>query len=138
MDAIYNSIDSLLIEQNKNGMLPYLGWDYQARQHSYISFTYHLHNLISLAHYIRFSGNDAYLTATWPRWVAAMNWSLASIDSSGLMNVTSNRDWLRSGMGGHVSHTLRSRIELTVVEYRSQFNSLLYAEPRYTIRNRAQ
>jgi hypothetical protein len=31
----------------------------------------------------------------------AINFSLSSIDSSGLMNVTSPSDWLRFGMGGH-------------------------------------
>jgi hypothetical protein len=31
----------------------------------------------------------------------AISFSLSSIDSSGLMNVTSPSDWLRFGMGGH-------------------------------------
>ncbi|KAL2837609.1 alpha-L-rhamnosidase A precursor [Aspergillus pseudodeflectus] len=101
MVPLRDSIESLFVGQHGNGMLPYLGWDFQGRKHGYVSFTYHLHNLITLAHYARFSGDTEYLAAKWPAFKKAIEWSLSHVDASGLMNVTSNRDWLRVGMGGH-------------------------------------
>nr|XP_036575468.1 uncharacterized protein CTRU02_14596 [Colletotrichum truncatum]KAF6782040.1 hypothetical protein CTRU02_14596 [Colletotrichum truncatum] len=101
MEPLRVSLESLFFGQAANGMLPYLGWDFQGRKHGYVSFTYHLHNLNSLAHYVRYSGDNEYLAAKWPAFVKAINWSLSHIDSTGLMLVTSNRDWLRAGMGGH-------------------------------------
>lgn len=108
MVPLRDSIESLFYGQNENGMLPYLGWDFQGRKHGYVSFTYHLHNLGTLAHYVRYSGDRKYLAEKWPAFKKGIAWSLSHIDSSGLMNVTSNRDWLRVGMGGHVSSHKRS------------------------------
>lgn len=105
MEPLRNSIEALFFGQAEDGMLPYLGWDFQGRNHSYMSFTYHLHNLISLAHYVRYTGDYEYLAKKWPDFVRAIEWSLSHIDDTGLMNVTSDRDWLRVGMGGHVSYS---------------------------------
>ena len=103
MTPLRQSLESLFYQQKDDGMLPYLGWDFQGRKHGYVSFTYHLHNLISLSHYVRYSGDEEYLSDKWPNFVRAVEWSLSHVDDSGLMNVTSDRDWLREGMGGHVS-----------------------------------
>lgn len=66
-----------------------------------MSFTYHLYSLIGISYYYRFTGNLQYVEDNWDHFTRGVEWSLSSIDSSGLMNVTSAADWLRVGMGGH-------------------------------------
>jgi hypothetical protein len=99
MDTIKNSIDSLLILQDADGMLPYAGVPFD----EFISgsFTYHLYNLIAVSDYYLYTNNISYLQSVWPRFTRGLAWSLSYIDSTGLMNVTSSADWLRVGMGGH-------------------------------------
>jgi hypothetical protein len=97
LDSIRNGIDALFTLQLPNGQLPWAGppSDFP------FSFTYHLYTLLDLYYYVTYSGDTAYLTQYWDRYKAAMAWSVGTIDSSGMANVTSPYDWLRSGMGGH-------------------------------------
>lgn len=60
-----------------------------------------LHTLVDVYDYYMFTGDEAYLSSLWDQFKLAMNYTLSTIDSSGLANVTSSNDWLRSGMGGH-------------------------------------
>ena len=99
MSSIRNSLDSLLALQTPEGMLPYAG----VPLGSTASWTYHLHNLIGVDYYYTYTGDKNYLLSVFDKFKAGIAWSLSSIDESGLMNVTSSADWLRSGMGGHVS-----------------------------------
>ncbi|KAK7734942.1 hypothetical protein SLS53_007719 [Cytospora paraplurivora] len=98
--AIRNSLESLLILQTEDGILPYVGvpFVYIINQ---VSFTYHLHNLVGVYTYYLYSGDEAWLQKYWDQFKRGLAWSLSNIDSSGLMNVTSSADWLRAGMGGH-------------------------------------
>lgn len=100
MDAIKNSIESLLLLQTAEGLLPYVGipFIYLINQ---TSFTYHLHNLIGMYTYYIYTGDEAWIAQYWDQFKLGLSWSLSNIDESGLMNVTSSADWLRSGMGGH-------------------------------------
>ena len=100
--TVKNSIESLLRLQKSDGLLPYAGAPFSIVVTA-ISFTYHLHNLISVAYYYQYSGDLSWLSSHWDQFKLGIEWSLSSIDSSGLMNVTSSADWLRDGMGGHVS-----------------------------------
>jgi hypothetical protein len=99
MEPIRNAISALLDLQHSDGMLPYAGFPFNTFND--VSFTYHLHCLISIAYYFHFSNDLAYAKGTWDHFTRAINWSLGSVDSSGLMFVTSDKDWLRGGMGGH-------------------------------------
>ncbi|KAJ4362511.1 hypothetical protein N0V83_010605 [Neocucurbitaria cava] len=75
--SVENSLTSLFDIQNPStGQLPYAGRPFP-------------------------SGNISYLRTLWPKYKLALHFSLSYIDSTGLMNVTSPADWLRSGMGGH-------------------------------------
>lgn len=65
------------------------------------SFTYHLYTLLDLYYYYIFTGDTEYLRKYWDQYKLALDWSLGTIDSTLLANVTSTNDWLRSGMGGH-------------------------------------
>lgn len=96
--SVANSLDSLFNLQNTTtGQLPYAGVGFRPS----FSATYHLYTLIGVADHYLYSGNLTYLQNKWPAWKRAMNYSLLTIDSTGLMNVTSSLDWLRSGMGAH-------------------------------------
>lgn len=105
MYTVKNSLESLLVTQDADGMLPYAGRPFPA----ITSFTYHLHNLIAMADYYLYTGNITWMQQNWYRWTAGISWSLSNIDDTGLMNVTSTSDWLRVGMGGHVSLTASIR-----------------------------
>ena len=100
MVTIRNSLDSLLVLQKENGQLPYAGVPFSSGRDVF-SFTYHLYSLIGMAYYHTYTGDMPWLAANWDRFTAALNYSLSTIDDSGLMNVTSSADWLRFGMGGH-------------------------------------
>ncbi|KAH9825515.1 Six-hairpin glycosidase, partial [Teratosphaeria destructans] len=65
------------------------------------SFTYHLYNLLALNNYYIYSGDLAFLQDNWPRFIYGLNYSLQSIDHTGLAYVADNAtsDWLRVGMG---------------------------------------
>lgn len=98
--AIRNSLESLLILQTEDGILPYAGVPF-VNIINQVSFTYHLHNLVGVYTYYLYSGDEAWLQKYWDQFKRGLAWSLSNIDSSGLMNVTSSADWLRAGMGGH-------------------------------------
>lgn len=101
MSSVKNSLDSLLVLQRADGMFSYAGVPFGPQQNK-TSFTYHLYTMIDISYYYLYTGDYAYLESTWDQFQHGMAWSLSSIDSSGLMNVTHPDDWLRVGMGGHV------------------------------------
>lgn len=97
LDTVANSIDNLFSLQNASGMLPYAGLGFKSQY----SATYHLYNLIGVADYYQYTNDLSYVQNKWTQWKKGLNFSLAFIDESGMMNVTSSADWLRFGMGGH-------------------------------------
>jgi len=101
LQSVQNSLNSLLVLQNSTGQLPYAGYPFDKL--GIVSFTYHLYSLIGISYYYQYSGDLDYLESVWNHFTSGLAWSLGYIDSSGLMNVTSAADWLRVGMGGHVS-----------------------------------
>lgn len=100
MEAVRNSMESLLALQTSDGILPYVGVPFVTIINA-VSFTYHLHNLVGVYTYYLYTGNETWLQTYWDQFKRGLAWSLSNVDSSGLMNVTSSADWLRSGMGGH-------------------------------------
>lgn len=97
--SLRNGLDAILVYQSSDGMLPYGGYPFPLI--GIVSFTYHLHALINVFNYYKWSGDEAYLSSVWDSWKAAMSWATDQIDDTGLANVTSSADWLRFGMGGH-------------------------------------
>ncbi|KAJ4390040.1 hypothetical protein N0V93_007513 [Gnomoniopsis smithogilvyi] len=100
LDAIKNSIESLMLLQTAEGILPYVGVPFFSIINA-VSFTYHLHTLVGIHTYYVYTGDQAWLSSYWDQYKRGVQWSLSNIDSSGLMNVTSGADWLRLGMSGH-------------------------------------
>ncbi|KAG8625479.1 hypothetical protein KVT40_007230 [Elsinoe batatas] len=101
LDGIKNGIDSLFILQQSDGRLPWAGVPFTSPRRFPFSFTYHLYTLLDLYYYYIFTGDVDYVQQYWNQYKLAMNWSLSTIDTTNLANVTSTNDWLRSGMGGH-------------------------------------
>lgn len=71
MYSMRNSIDSLLSVQKSNEALPYFGWTYSNKTHSYTSSTYHLYTIVDLLYYVQWSGDADYLSTVWSRVVTA-------------------------------------------------------------------
>lgn len=104
------------------------------------SFTYHLYTLIDIYDYYIFTGDVAYLTKTWPQFKLALQYSLSTIDETGLANVTSSNDWLRFGMGGHNIEVIYAVfVGVLVLTTRiGKCNLLLYSRPRNRGSNRCE
>ncbi|KAH7333046.1 alpha-L-rhamnosidase [Rhexocercosporidium sp. MPI-PUGE-AT-0058] len=101
LDGIKNGIDSIFVLQQADGRLPWAGTPFTGPGRFPFSFTYHLYTLLDLYYYYTYTGDLEYLIGYWDQHKLALSWSLGTIDSSGLANVSSTNDWLRSGMGGH-------------------------------------
>lgn len=99
--SIRMGLESLYALQQPNGRLPYAGKPFSDLD--IVSYTYHLHSLIGTSYLYRFSGDKSWLSHYWAQYVKGLQWALSSVDSTGLANVTASADWLRYGMGGHVS-----------------------------------
>lgn len=99
MEMLRESLNSLLVEQNASGALPYAGRPLAGRIG--YSFTYHLHTLLDIDQFWTYTGNETYLKTNWPLFKQALNFSLSFIDDSGMAYVTTPGDWLRPGMGAH-------------------------------------
>ncbi|KAI1839534.1 hypothetical protein JX266_014252, partial [Neoarthrinium moseri] len=99
LDSTKNSIESLLGWHKAGGQLPYNRYPFVYA--GSVSFIYHLHTLVAVSDSYHYSGDLAFLTENWSKFVNALAWFLNQIDSTGLMNVTTTDDWLRVGMGGH-------------------------------------
>lgn len=104
LPSIRNSLETLLVLQSADGRFPYASLPFPDRE----SFTYHLHTLINAGNYYRYSGDHAWLVKYWPQIKNGVSWALSSMDGTGLAFVASSAssDWLRGGMGGHVSDLL--------------------------------
>ena len=63
------------------------------------SDTYHMWTLIGTHNYVLLSGDVDWFEGVWANYTKAV--VLGKVDSSGLMNVTSLRNWARLGGGGH-------------------------------------
>lgn len=100
MDAIKNSIESLLALQTAEGLLPYVGIPFNVVIDQ-VSYTYHLHTLVGMHNYYIYTGDKAWLSQHWDRFKLGLSWSLSQVDGTGLYNLTSSADWCRSSIGGH-------------------------------------
>lgn len=99
MDAIKNSLESLLILQTAEGLLPYVGYSFIYLYQ--VSYTYHLHTLIGIYNYYIYTGDEAWLSEYWDQFKLGLSWSLAQVDDTGLYNLVLSADWCRAGIAGH-------------------------------------
>lgn len=104
MDSLRNSLDSLLALQNSSGALPYAGNPFWESVGEPYSFTYHMHSLLDIGIYYEFTEDLGYLQSVWKNFTLGLEYTISFVDETGLLNVTTTPDWLRLGMGGHVSY----------------------------------
>lgn len=102
MESIRNGLESLLAIQNSSGALPYAGSPFQEETGAY-SFTYHMHSLLDIDIYYQFTNDLAFVQSVWKNFTLGLSFTISYVDDTGLLNVTTSADWLRAGMGGHVS-----------------------------------
>jgi hypothetical protein len=100
MASARNSLDALYALEKTTGELPYAGPTFN----EFGSDTYHLWALVGTGDYYRYTGDLAWLTGVWPKYLAAMRFITGQIDGSGLLNVPSNLwpDWGPVGRSGEV------------------------------------
>lgn len=91
-----NALTTLFSHQQPTGELPFAGPEVNA----FGSDTYHLWTLLGTANYYQYSHDGIWLSSEWSRYTKALDYSLAKVDQSGLMNVTGTNDWARAGQGG--------------------------------------
>jgi len=105
------SVQQLYAQQNASGHLKYAASPIYANPYSdflteiaeVYSYTYQMYNLLALNNYYAYSGDIDLLKDNWYRFKLGLNYSLESVDSTGLAYVEANADadWLRVGMGAH-------------------------------------
>ncbi|KAL2783378.1 Six-hairpin glycosidase-like protein [Aspergillus keveii] len=87
VDSVRNSLDAMLALQTADGRLPYASTPFPDQP----SFTYHLHSLINLAAYYRYTGDRDWLTSNWEKFKHGVTWALGSIDGTDLAyNIEAN------------------------------------------------
>lgn len=111
VDTIKVSLQQLFAEQNaETGAMPYAASPISEDPPnsavsgitSVFSFTYHLHGLLGLYYYYKYTGDADFVAEQWDRFKFAMNYSLSYVDESGLAYIpVNNADWLRNDMGYH-------------------------------------
>ncbi|PYH99891.1 alpha-L-rhamnosidase A precursor [Aspergillus ellipticus CBS 707.79] len=99
LNSVRTALESLFALQKANGRLPYAGKPFSDMD--IVSFTYHLHSLIGASSLYQYTGDRAWLSRYWGQYKKGVEWALASVDDTGLANITASADWLRSGMGAH-------------------------------------
>lgn len=99
MLAIRNALDIVYHNQYPDGSMPYAGPP--MGHFGEFSDTYHLHTLVGTYFYVLYSGDMEWLEKNWEGYKAALEVSIAKVDETGLLHVSSVLDWIRPGMTGH-------------------------------------
>ncbi|SJL14854.1 related to alpha-L-rhamnosidase A [Armillaria ostoyae] len=95
-----NSVSTMFAAMNpETGALPQAGPPLTLYRPD--SDTYHAWNLIGTHNYYLYSGDHDWLGTVWSNYTRAVAFLEGKVDSTGLMNVTSPRDWGRIGGGGY-------------------------------------
>ncbi|KAK3325690.1 Six-hairpin glycosidase-like protein [Apodospora peruviana] len=99
MVSVRNALDTLYHHQYGDGSLPYAGppMGFQGE----FSDTYHLHTLLGTFNYFLYTEDVDWLRMRWTAYLAALEVSIAKVDTMDLLHVSSVADWLRPGMTGH-------------------------------------
>jgi hypothetical protein len=115
-----NALTTLYQHQASTGELPYAG----PEVNFYGSDTYHLWTLVGTANYVQYSQDTAWLAGIWADYQKALAFSLAKVDTDGLMSVTGTADWARGDQGGEnieanalLYQVLRTGAQLAAIEH---------------------
>jgi hypothetical protein len=91
-----NALTTMFNAQSSAGEIPWSGPPFNLTG----SDTYHLWTLLMSSTYYSWTGDRAWVNATWPQFRRAMDFITAKIGGNGLLAVTRNQDWARAGQGG--------------------------------------
>ncbi|MCF3963025.1 alpha-L-rhamnosidase-related protein [Streptomyces fuscigenes] len=110
LDTVRNSLRTLYDHQDAaSGALPYAG---PAVDFVGNSDAYHLWTLIGTASYVQLSGDLAWGRSIYAAYRKALGFSLAKLDTDGLLNVTAAADWARTDADG-------KNLEANAIMYRA-------------------
>jgi hypothetical protein len=108
--TVRNSLQTLYNHQDAtSGALPYAG---PAVNFIGNSDAYHLWTLIGTASYAQLSGDLSWARGIYAAYRKALAYSIAKIDTDGLLNVTSSADWARGDADG-------KNLEANAIMYRA-------------------
>jgi hypothetical protein len=100
-----NALEALYGLQRADGMLPYAGPEISRLDSTagdtYVSDTYHLWTLVGTGLYHRYTDDIGWVRSIWPKYVKAIDFSLAKVDGAGLLSVSAQLDWGRQWGTGH-------------------------------------
>ncbi|KAI1826693.1 glycoside hydrolase family 78 protein [Xylaria intraflava] len=101
LESLKNSLRTLYNNQADSGILPFSG----PPLNSSGSDTYHMWTMIGLYNYVLYSGDIELLSTYWAKYILAMNFVLAQIDSQvGLVDITRySSDWGRFNSTGYLA-----------------------------------
>ncbi|KAL6239641.1 hypothetical protein BDW75DRAFT_227009 [Aspergillus navahoensis] len=91
MESTRNALLAIWENQTPSGLLPKAGPPYLRAD----SDTYHLWTIVGTYNYFLFAEDYDFLAEIWPKYVKALEYSLAKITPLGIMNATQTADWGR-------------------------------------------
>ncbi|OJD34018.1 glycoside hydrolase family 78 protein [Diplodia corticola] len=95
LESVRNALEVMFDYQEADGAIPEAGPPLLQKG----SDTYHMWTMIGTYNYVLYSGDLDFLDLVWERYLKAMDYVYAKVDSSGLLNVTGTRDWARWQQG---------------------------------------
>ncbi|MFI6096436.1 MGH1-like glycoside hydrolase domain-containing protein [Lentzea sp. NPDC051213] len=96
LEATRNALTTMYNVQAANGEIPWSGPPFNLKD----SDTYHTWTLHGTSLYYNYSADRSWLDSVWARYTRGMQFIIAKIGGSNLLNVTKTQDWARAGQGG--------------------------------------
>jgi hypothetical protein len=96
LEATRNALSTMYNAQDSNGEIPWSGPVFNLKG----SDTYHTWTLFGTSLYYTYSADRAWLDSVWSNYTRGMQFIIAKIGPSNLLNVTRTQDWARAGQGG--------------------------------------
>lgn len=97
MESVRNALQVMFDYQNEDGSLPESGPPLLQQK----SDTYHMWTLIGTYNYMLYTGDADFVLKNWAKYLKAIDYIYAKVDSSGLLNQTGIRDWGRWNTGSN-------------------------------------
>jgi hypothetical protein len=91
LDSVKNALQVMYDYQNPDGSFPEAGPPLLQQK----SDTYHMWTMIGTYNYMLYTADSSFVSKNWKRYLKAMEFIYAKVDSSGLLNQTGTRDWAR-------------------------------------------
>jgi hypothetical protein len=117
LDSVRNALQVMYDYQNPDGSFPEAGPPLLQQG----SDTYHMWTMVGTYNYMLYKNDTAFLAKNWAKYRRAMDYVLAKVQPTGLVNVTGTRDWARWQTGYNMTeaqmilyHTLQTGADLAL------------------------